>query len=455
MEVRRRGPTAAAAAEEEKKGAESAAAAARVAGRAAMDPSFTLASLDSPSDENGAAQLVVGTGRVQFRVCTLNCWALPFCWPIGSANRILRLERLSDQLINEQYDVVGLQELWSEADFIDLAARVATVYPYNHYFHSGFTGSGVCVLSKHPIVSTLMNRYSLNGFAHHIHRGDWFGGKVVGMAELEVGEMRVHFYSTHLHAEYNRQNDLYLPHRLAQCFELSQFVRHTSRGADLVILTGDMNLEPDDLGYRIILSNTHLIDAWRALHGFTPDTAVFANGMTCDRPDNCYTVKSMLEKLGDGKRLDYIMYKNGRMCAELVHCETTLNRIPGEDINFSDHIGVHATFEVDATERQMSTTWEHNRPLISDAILILDEGEARASSDRKLFIGLAIFFVLLIMGSLYVDAHYETIAPFLSVFRFFIALFIAFCLWYGFLGLKMEQKALKGAKHGMQKLLND
>lgn len=38
----------------------------------------------------------------------------------------------------------------------------------------------------------------------------------------------------------------------------------------------------------------------------------------------------MLEKLGDGKRLDYIMYKSGRMNAELISCATTLNRIPGE-----------------------------------------------------------------------------------------------------------------------------
>ncbi|GMT26957.1 hypothetical protein PFISCL1PPCAC_18254, partial [Pristionchus fissidentatus] len=417
-----------------------------------METSYVLAALDSPSTERA---LSVDDGRLHFRVCTLNCWALPYIWPFGSANRRLRLERLSDQLIKERYDVVGLQELWSEADYLDLAARVACVYPYAHYFHSGFTGSGVCVLSKHPIVSTLMNRYSLNGFAHHIHRGDWFGGKVVGMAELEVGEMRVHFYSTHLHAEYNRQNDLYLPHRLAQCFELSQFVRHTSRGADLVILTGDLNLEPDDLGYRIILSNAQLVDSWRALHGFDPDAAVFADGMTCDRPDNCYTVKSMMEKLGDGKRLDYIMFKSGRMNAQLVNCETTLNRIPGEDINFSDHTGVHATFAIDATERQLSMTWEHNRPLIHDAIRILGEGEERAAFDRKLFIGVAIILVLCIGASLALDENFAYMSPYLSVFRFFIALFIAFCLWYGFLGLKMEQKALKGSKHSMEKLLND
>jgi sphingomyelin phosphodiesterase 2 len=73
--------------------------------------------------------------------------------------------------------------------------------------------------------------------------------------------MRAH---THLqiHAEYNRDNDLYLSHRLVQAYELSQFVRHTSVSADLSILMGDLNLEPVDLGYRLVLANAALSDAW-------------------------------------------------------------------------------------------------------------------------------------------------------------------------------------------------
>ncbi|EYC35248.1 hypothetical protein Y032_1102g3606 [Ancylostoma ceylanicum] len=79
---------------------------------------------------------------------------------------------------------------------------------------------------------------------------------VVGLVELEVGEIRVNFYTTHLHAEYDRENDLYLPHRTSQSFELSQFIRHTAHGADVVIVTGDLNMEPDDLGFRDESSDT-------------------------------------------------------------------------------------------------------------------------------------------------------------------------------------------------------
>ncbi|MFH4984028.1 hypothetical protein AB6A40_010737 [Gnathostoma spinigerum] len=175
---------------------------------------------------------------VSFSVVTLNCWALPFIWPLGSKDRKYRLLQLTKTINEDHYDVVTLQEIWSESDFEFLVSKLNENYPYTHYFHSGFTGSGVCVFSRHKIVSTLMHRYSLNGFAHHIHRGDWFGGKLVGMAEIIIEGYRISVLTTHLHAEYNRKNDLYLPHRVSQALELSQFVKHISRGSDATILTG-------------------------------------------------------------------------------------------------------------------------------------------------------------------------------------------------------------------------
>ncbi|EYC35244.1 hypothetical protein Y032_1102g3606, partial [Ancylostoma ceylanicum] len=116
---------------------------------------------------------------MELRVLTLNVWCLPQPWPIGSKDRKFRLKKLAEAILDENLDIVGLQEVWSETDYLDMVDRLSGSFRFNHYFHSGFTGSGVCVFSRHPIVSTLTHRYSLNGFAHHIHRGDWFGGKVM------------------------------------------------------------------------------------------------------------------------------------------------------------------------------------------------------------------------------------------------------------------------------------
>ncbi|TKR65147.1 hypothetical protein L596_025596 [Steinernema carpocapsae] len=390
---------------------------------------------------------------VFLRVITLNCWALPQPWPIGSKYRKYRIEKLVEALQNADYDVISLQELWSEKDYLFICNSLQGNYPYAHYFHSGFTGSGVCVISKHPIVSTLMHRYSLNGFAHHVHRGDWFGGKVVGLVLLEVGDFHVSFYTTHLHAEYNRANDLYLPHRLSQAFELSQFVKHTEALSDCTILTGDFNIEPEDLGYRLITNNAHLNDSWPDRPSCNADGCT---GMTDERPDNCFTHKSALEECPEGKRLDYIMYKPGKAKIRLLECENRLGKIPDSKIDYSDHLGVYSMFEIS----EESTPKTSEKPgldlgILNESIKIVGEGEMRALWDRRLFLAACVILLALIISTFAIEVHFSYFTVFATIARFFLTLLFGFSIWYGLIGLTMELKALKAAKLSMQQLLND
>lgn len=136
-------------------------------------------------------------------------------------------------------------------------------------------------------------------------------------------------FSLQLHAEYSRDKDSYLPHRVVQAWELQQFIRycfslftlhvcftgsssiclqphicilpflrayllfvalhnilrdfkvqqvqevnlsvltysclpisHTSVGADVVILGGDLNMHPQDLGCRLLRTATGLRDSY-------------------------------------------------------------------------------------------------------------------------------------------------------------------------------------------------
>ena len=64
-----------------------------------------------------------------------------------------------------------------------------------------------------------------------------------------------------LHAQYS-EADEYEAHRAVQALQLGQFVQHTSVGCDLVVLTGDFNFRPDQLGYRLIRYTGNLEDAW-------------------------------------------------------------------------------------------------------------------------------------------------------------------------------------------------
>ncbi|KAI6240846.1 Endo/exonuclease/phosphatase domain-containing protein [Aphelenchoides fujianensis] len=423
---------------------------------------------------------------MRFHVATLNCWLLPYPWPLGSKDRVYRLERIAETLKDSDYDVVALQEVWADNDFAYLVAALKNKFPFSHYFHSGFTGSGTCVFSAHKIVSTLLHRYSLNGFAHHVHRGDWFGGKIVGMVELDVDGLSIAMYTTHLHAEYNRENDLYLPHRIAQAFELGQFVRHTAKAADFIILAGDFNIEPEDLGYSIVRNIGNLYDAWES----RPNRD-FIDGMTCDRPDNSYTPKSVLQHSPHGKRLDYIMYQSGKgkhhplftdrlsvrlsVCSQLIECTTCFNEMTEpKHVNLSDHIGVRAEFELQDGECAFSHSFASTfrlqltlgkpsvclpqitvyRSFLEKSLSILDEGEVRVLWDRRLFLAMCVIGVMSLILTFNIENVYPSFTVVIEVTRFLITLFVGFCIWHGRVDLTIELKALQETKHTIRNMLD-
>lgn len=65
-----------------------------------------------------------------------------------------------------------------------------------------------------------------------------------------------------------------------------------------------------------------------------------------------------------------MLFKSGRCNVKLEECEITLNQIPGEDLNYSDHVGLRARFTIDDRFRHEKSvnTWEPNRPLLIEAI---------------------------------------------------------------------------------------
>lgn len=244
--------------------------------------------------------------EVELRVLTLNCWGL-----IGvSKHRVERMTAIANYLSTSDYDFVFLQEVWTHEDFKRIRRKTKHNLPFGHYFYSGVTGSGVCIFSKSPIVDTGMFKYSLNGYAHKILHGDWFGGKVVGLCKVNHRGLLINLYTTHLHAEYNRNCDVYLTHRICQAFELSQYIKHTSEDCDLAILGGDFNVEPLDLTYNIILYNTGLVDTFVDQEMVNRES--LSVGATCGHPENPYTASYEKRACPTGKRIDYVMYKAGR-----------------------------------------------------------------------------------------------------------------------------------------------
>lgn len=73
-------------------------------------------------------------------------------------------------------------------------------------------------------------------------------------------------YTTHLHANYHQviPKDIYLGHRVCQSYEVVQFIESTSgpETTDLTILLGDLNLKPEDSGFKLIQGILQLKDSF-------------------------------------------------------------------------------------------------------------------------------------------------------------------------------------------------
>lgn len=282
---------------------------------------------------------MANTDSVSVRVFSLNCWGIRYL----SKHCPQRYAMIGDMLCKEEHDLVLLQEVWSEKDYLSLKKKLSCSHPHSHYFKSGVIGSGLAIFSKHRIHDTFLYRYSLNGYPYMAHHGDWFGGKAVGMAVLSIGKLTANVYVTHLHAEYCREKDAYLPHRVVQAWELQQFIRHTSAGADVVILGGDLNMHPQDLGNRLLRAYTGLRDSYSE----TPKFDGCEDGMTLIA-DNPFISKKELVPFEKGIRIDYILFKGS---SEMdIHCDymsTTKGSVPDHPFPYSDHEALTAELRLD------------------------------------------------------------------------------------------------------------
>ncbi|XP_005988482.1 sphingomyelin phosphodiesterase 2 [Latimeria chalumnae] len=330
---------------------------------------------------------------IKLRVFSLNCWGIRYLSKLCQE----RFEMIGDLLMKEKHDVVLLQEVWSEKDYLFLKSKLSKSHLYSHYFKSGVIGSGLCVFSRYRILDTFLYRYSVNGYPHMVYHGDWFGGKSVALAIMNIQEVVFHVYVTHLHAEYCREKDQYLPHRVVQAWELAQFIRHTAKTADVVILGGDLNMHPNDLGNRLLRSYTGLRDSF-----LETETFEGYNGGATLHPENCFSSKCELQPFPNGIRIDYILYKAS--VGFVVRCErlmTTKGNAPEKNIPYSDHEALTVTIHVRNTTNEDSYLEDLDPELVN----VLNEAQMevkvginmaekhRYSSGRMGVLGLVLFLL--------------------------------------------------------------
>lgn len=372
-------------------------------------------------------------------VLTLNCWGIPFV----SKDRKARMKAIALELASGKYDIVCLQEVWAVSDFNLIRDGAKPVLPYSHYFHSGVAGSGVCILSRFPIHDVLFHQWPVNGYVHKIHHGDWFGGKGVGLCQIYYNDLLINVYAAHLHAEYDRESDEYIAHRVLQAFDTAQFIHMTSGGADMVILGGDLNTEPDDLAYQVLLLNAYLHDAYNQPSAV--DKTTFGTFATAQ---NSYTPAKSIRKSPNGQRIDYVLYKGGHR-AQVTQESYSLplpETVPGETFSYSDHEAVMAKFKIshvgNATAGH-SMDLERQNIVVQKALEICDEALKRVGRHRKQYWMMSLALLLVLIAMLWVEWGIKPLVPFITALMCYM-IFMA-TLWNN-----MEVNGILAGKLGLQ-----
>ncbi|KAK4941158.1 phospholipase C type enzyme [Elasticomyces elasticus] len=318
-------------------------------------------------------------------VLTLNCWGLKFL----SKYRTERLSEIGNRIASysPQLDIVGLQECWTFGDYLAIRERTQHSLPYAKFYHSGTFGGGLAYFSRWPIIDSSMFRYPLNGRPTAFFRGDWYVGKGVACATIQLPDGKhVEVFNTHLHAPYEREpNDSYICHRTAQAWEIAKLMRAASQRGSLVLGLGDFNMVPLSFAHVLIESRGGVKDVWRVAKPGSSvgksnhppeierrkrmnevavsdvESCLRDHGHTCDSVLNTWRWsqedQKRLEKGTDrhiegtdadpnSYRLDYIFFSGIGQGWKVADVKVVFTeRHPELLCSLSDHFAVHATIE--------------------------------------------------------------------------------------------------------------
>jgi sphingomyelin phosphodiesterase 2 len=266
------------------------------------------------------------------QILTLNIWGVPYAKHCAT-----RLQLIADKVLELSPDVLCFQEVYLPGCPKILIDRLKAQYPYSHHFASGLVGSGLLTLSKYPIVDAAFHRFRMGGKPLRLEHGDYYAGKGIGFTRISTPQGFVDVYNSHTHAQYQRENDNeYAVYTNTNLYEAIRFI-HAYSDSNAVILCGDLNTRPDQLGYRILTQMGNLSDAYFGYCQQYPITYAAANPYTHDF-NQC---------------LDYVLTRS----ATVQKIELALNEtLSGKAQAYSDHYALMAEVDIQTPPSEKAIT---------------------------------------------------------------------------------------------------
>lgn len=290
---------------------------------------------------------------MSINLLTLNCWGLKYI----AKHREQRLSAIADHLALGEHDIVALQEVWVEKDWLEIDLRCKNVYPYRRNFRAGvIAGPGLCILLKFPIESTFLYRFPVNGRPSAFFRGDWYVGKSIAVTIIDTnlpGASKLAVLNSHMHSPYALTGDAaYLTHRTCQAWDMAKYISMLRLAGYAVIQVGDLNSQPDSLPYRIFTQEGGVVDSWDVLHRenhlsneeialMNPHDQIKRGGVTCDSQLNTWRANRQLD---EAKRLDYALVDTHKLTPLRAEVKMT-DILPAPlSCSYSDHFGYSLEF---------------------------------------------------------------------------------------------------------------
>ena len=179
---------------------------------------------------------------------------------IESSDRPERMHAIAEKLCELDPDLVGFQEAFIKRDRKILIKQFQkdSRLTYHRYYPSGVVGSGLLIFSAYPIVEHDFFKFSESNPFYKIKEGDWWAGKGVALARVELadGGVFLDFYNTHAQASYG--NPAYKIIRKNQMAEVAEFINSTRTGVGPLLLAGDMNCRVGQADFKTVVQGADL-----------------------------------------------------------------------------------------------------------------------------------------------------------------------------------------------------